>query len=163
MINQPFAGQMVWFVFISPYDYKDTEWEDITIPISFFPTPVGVYSSKENIFKTMDLENKEFREVTKNNIKRARLAEGDNTKAINIWQKILDTEHFWQQIPLQQVTKIEFTESPRSRILPKENPEALPKWLKSKRITTMEIWQNQYYYNKIHDGSEAYCFMEVVL
>jgi len=73
-------------------------------------------------------------------------------------QKIIDTEHIWRQISLQR-NNIQFIQIDPTRDFDHE----LPTWLKSKRITTMEIWEDRYYYNKIHDASDVYCFMEVVL
>jgi hypothetical protein len=165
MINQPFAGQAVWFVFIAAYNYNDIDWENFEKQIVFNESPIYLLSSEKEIFETMDLESKEFREKTKNNIKNFQKAKGDNSTSISMLQKIIDTEHIWRRVldfanqPLIQFTGVD----DNGNTFDKQKIGELPKWLKYSKKVTMEIWEEQYYHNKIYDASDVYCFMEVVL
>lgn len=165
MINQPFAGQAVWFVFITPYNYSNIDWENFEREIVFNESPIYLLSSEKEIFETMDLESKEFREKTKNNIKNFQKAKGDNSTSISMLQKIIDTKHIWRRV-------LDFANQPpiqfagiddNGNTFDKQKIGELPKWLKYSKKVTMEIWEDQYYYNKIYDGNDIYCFMEVVL
>lgn len=163
MINQPFAGQTVWFVFISVFNYSNTDWENYDGELVFNQTPVGVFSSEKDIFKTMDLESKERKEKDKKRLQEMKGKPG-NEKSQEIYQKIVDTEHIWRRVlDFGNQPQIQFwgvdENGNRYESYPIGEP---PPWIKSKRVT-MEIWEDQHYYNKIYDANDVYCFVEVVL
>lgn len=165
MINQPFAGQTVWFVFIAAYNYSDIRWENYKREIIFNESPIYLLSSEKEILETFELEGKEFKENLKKNIKNARVKSGDQKEYINRLQRIVESKHIWRRV-------LDFANQPpiqfagvddNGNTFDKQKIGELPKWLKYSKKVTMEIWEDQTYFNKIYEHSDVYCFMEVVL
>lgn len=159
MINQPFAGQTVWFVFISVFDYSKTDWEKYGREVIFNQTPVGMFSSQKEILKFIDSESQRVTDRIKKDI-----ANRDASEIPHQWKRVLDSKHSWKRV-------LDFGNQPQIQFWGvdenKNKYEAYPigeppSWIKSKRVA-MEIWEDQIYRNKIYDASDVYCFVEVVL
>jgi len=158
MINQPFAGQTVWFLFISVFNYDKTDWENYGREVIFNQTPLGMFSSKKEMLKSIDLDHQHpwLPDRIKKDIA--------NGKQISPrWQKILDTKYVLKRVGFGNQPQIQFwgvdENGNRYEDYPKGEP---PSWIKSKRVT-MEIWEDEYHYNNTYDGGDVYCFMEVQL
>ena len=154
MINQPFAGQTVWFLFIAVFNYDKTDWENYGRPVIFNQTPLGMFSSKKEILKSIDLDHQE----TKKEI--ANIKQGITPP----WQqKILDTKYVLKRVGFGNQPQIQFWGVDENGNKYEDYPIGEPpSWIKSKRVT-MEIWEQEYHYNNTYDGGDVYCFMEVVL
>ena len=164
MINQPFAGQTVWFVFIAAYNYNNIDWENYEREIIFNSNPMYLLSSQKEIFETFELEGKEFKENIKERLKKLSPSD-ENKKSRDIYQKLVGSEWYWRRVldfanqPLIQFAGVD----DNGNTFDEQKIGELPKWLKYSKKVTMEIWDHQSYHNKIYEESDVYCFMEVVL
>lgn len=150
MINQPFAPSTVWFLFATPYKYEDLE---ATSVVQFDETPKGVFASKQEIFKNIDMLHEELRKSVA----------GSKGSAQEWALKIIDGERQWRSlVDFGNQIEIQFARFDDGRVLDKQPVGKPPLWLEDKKVT-MEIWEDQSYYKNIYDGSDVYCFVEVIL
>jgi len=157
MINQPFAGQTVWFLFISVFNYAKTDWENYGREVIFNQTPVRMFSSQKEILKFIDLRHQETADRIKKDI--ANMKQGIPPT----WQKILDTKYVLKRVGFGNQPQIQFWGVDENGNKYEDYPIGEPpSWIKSKRVT-MEIWEDEYHYNNTQEENDVYCFMEVVL
>lgn len=161
MINQPFAGQTVWFLFISVGNYSNTDWENYDSAVFFNQTPIGMFSSEKEILRTVESESDKLKKRIEERIKKL-LMEGEQIPIE--YTKIADSHKIWRRVlDFGNQPQIQFWGVDENGTRYEDHPIGEPpSWMKSKRVT-MEIWEYQNYYKNLYDESDVFCFVEVVM